>query len=141
MSEPIKTKTCRNCKQTKSTLEFRKRTRTKDGYQYWCKQCTREYQRTQKFRTQQNHYRQSYRQTRQFKEYSKAKNIHDRQSGKYHARQAVWNAIRAGQLPHPDTLQCHYCPKQAEQYHHWSYLPEHWLDVIPVCVPCHNSQG
>lgn len=25
------------------------------------------------------------------------------------------------------------------QYHHWSYLPEHALDVMPLCIACHRK--
>lgn len=51
---------------------------------------------------------------------------------------AVKRAIIAGKLPRPDSLQCHYCPARAEQYHHHKgYEPEHRLDVIPVCRRCH----
>ena len=56
------------------------------------------------------------------------------------ATTVVSNAIRDGILPHPDTLKCYYCPKQAEQYHHWhGYEPEHLLDVVPVCAECHHE--
>lgn len=56
------------------------------------------------------------------------------------ARSAVMMAVRKGRLSHPNTLLCHYCSVQAEQYHHWKgYAPEHWLDVVPVCMRCHNK--
>lgn len=56
------------------------------------------------------------------------------------AIQVVRDAIRIGKLPRPDTLQCHYCPAQAEQYHHHKgYAPEHRLNVIPVCILCHGK--
>jgi len=56
------------------------------------------------------------------------------------ARTAVNYAIRDGKLPRPDSLQCHYCPARAEQYHHHKgYAQEHWLDVIPACIKCHSS--
>jgi len=64
------------------------------------------------------------------------------------AKRAISNAIRSDKLPRPDTLQCHYylqnpdCEKQAQQYHHHKgYAPKHWLDVIPVCIPCHNKSN
>ncbi len=53
------------------------------------------------------------------------------------AKAAVNHAVRRGKMPRVKTLQCHYCPAQAEQYHHPSYAKEHWLDVIPVCRQCH----
>lgn len=59
---------------------------------------------------------------------------------KIKAQNAVRNATRYDKLPRPDTLQCHYCPAQAEQYHHHKgYAPEHWLDVVPACRNCHTK--
>ena len=56
------------------------------------------------------------------------------------AQSVVNKAIQAGKLPRPNSLKCHYCPVQANQYHHWhGYAPEHWLDIIPVCVKCHKQ--
>lgn len=58
----------------------------------------------------------------------------------FKSRQVVNNAIVAGRLPRPDTLQCHYCRKQATQYHHCNgYAKEHWFDVVPVCAKCHGN--
>ena len=57
------------------------------------------------------------------------------------ASSVVNSEIRAGRLDRPDTLQCHYCPKQAEQYHHYlGYEPEFWLDVVPACLECHRKE-
>ncbi|GEM_PF-1803579 len=56
------------------------------------------------------------------------------------AKHAVNHTITAGKLPRANTRRCYYCPEQAEQYHHWlGYEPEHWLDVVPVCVECHRN--
>ena len=54
------------------------------------------------------------------------------------AHSAVARAIKAGILPYPNSLICS-CGEIAQHYHHPSYVPEHWLDVVPVCIPCHNS--
>ena len=54
------------------------------------------------------------------------------------AKHAVNNAIQAGKMLKATTNLCHYCPKPAQQYHHWKgYEPEHWLDVVSVCTDCH----
>lgn len=54
------------------------------------------------------------------------------------AVKAVYLAIKVGKLPRPNTQICHYCPKAAQQYHHWhGYEKEYWLDVVPVCTQCH----
>lgn len=59
---------------------------------------------------------------------------------RYKARCLIGNAIQSGKVPRAKTLQCHYCPEQAVQYHHYlGYEPEHWLDIVPVCRKCHQK--
>lgn len=50
---------------------------------------------------------------------------------------AVNDAVYRGKIPAANTLICKRCGNPAEQYHHWSYLPEHRLDVEPLCRDCH----
>jgi len=80
-------------------------------------------------------------------------------SDKLKAQAAVTNAVRAGRLPHPSTLQCSatiqytnvyrdypyfesgwkQCENTAHVYHHThGYEPAHWLTVKPLCAPCHG---
>lgn len=185
MSEQIKTKTCRTCKQTKPLTEFHKQRVKKDGHQDYCKSCRAEhqikyrktkegkevqnrYQQSEKFKYTQNRYiqsekgkntQESYRQSvkgqvalkrgrKRYEQSTKGKEVKLRNAKRYQiahpeqnrARQVIRNAIRNGKMPRPDTLQCHYCPNKAKQYHHWhGYAPEHWLDVVPVCTKCHNK--
>jgi len=54
------------------------------------------------------------------------------------AKTAVMVAVKYGELPRPDTFKCE-CGKQAQHYHHHSYAPEHWFDVIPLCAKCHRN--
>lgn len=96
------------------------------------------YSQSEKFKIQQKRYHQS--------EKGKAviiqgvKRFRIRYPEKYKAEKAVNNAIAVGKLPKANTLQCHYCPAQAEQYHHHKgYAQEYWLDVIAVCVKCHSK--
>lgn len=64
----------------------------------------------------------------------------DKQSGKYYARLAVQNAVRYGKMPRVATLQCSQCGNQATGHHHYKgYAKENWLQVIPVCYPCHKQ--
>ncbi len=58
---------------------------------------------------------------------------------KRRAHTAVYLAIHSGHLVKPDTLKCAECGSPAKHYHHWSYAPEHWLDVIPLCRVCHRK--
>lgn len=53
------------------------------------------------------------------------------------ARQAVYNAVRSGQLIRPDT-----CPKcnskeKIVAHHHKGYEEKYWLDVEWLCYTCH----
>lgn len=79
-----------------------------------------------------------YKQTDKYK--AKRKRYSVRYPERRKAKDAVHTSVRYGKLPRPDTLQCHYCPARAEQYHHHlGYEPKHWLDVIPVCFYCHTK--
>jgi len=185
MSEPIKTKTCNTCKQTKPLAEFFKQPHNKDGYKNRCKICYssygKEYRQTEQGKIAQERYRQSekgkatnlnlgrkhrYRQSEKGKATAaryeqsqkckaarklyrtqhpeKRKATHKcyiaRHPGQLKAKNAVAYAVRVGKLPPVNTLQCHYCPTQAEHYHHHKgYEPKFWLDVIPVCNKCHGK--
>ena len=141
MAEQIITKRCSKCKDDKSTSEFHKDKSRADGLCYLCKICNNkrlaQHQKTKIGKIARKRHRQS----------EKGKATHKRAYQKYaanhperrKAKDAVNNAIKSGKLPQPNTLNCNYCPKQAEQYHHPSYEPEHWLDVIPVCCLCHRK--
>ena len=139
MSETIITKSCSKCKQAKPVSEFYKHPAKKDGYHCWCKKChcqdTYRYAKTPKGKQIRSHYRQStngkYAQCREYEKFPDA----------YKARRKVNNAIRDGRLVSPKMFICS-CGQPAQQYHHWKgYEPEHWLDVIPVCIPCHKKLG
>ena len=56
------------------------------------------------------------------------------------AHNAVNNAVRAGRFPPISSRVCASCGAQAEHYHHHNgYDEEHRLDVIPLCVSCHEE--
>lgn len=162
------TKRCSKCKQGKPISEFHKNRTTKDGLQAYCKSCqisdVNKYQKTEKGKTTRKLYSQSKEGKARYKRYRQSENG-DSMRKKYaqsergktvqkrgdkhfnichpnhrKAKNAVNHAVKAGRLPRPDTLICHYCPKPAQQYHHWhGYEKEHWLDVVPVCIQCHNN--
>ncbi len=56
------------------------------------------------------------------------------------AKNAVNNAIKEGRLLPVKTQLCADCGKQAQNYHHESYAPEHQLDVVPLCRSCHKQR-
>ena len=102
------------------------------------KKAQRKYQKTTKGKATQKRYEQ----TEKGKAVCRAtlKRFYSRHPERRNATTYVNNAIRDGKLPHPDTLQCYYCPAQAEQYHHWhGYESEHLLDVVPTCAKCHHK--
>lgn len=99
------------------------------------KAAQKRYSQSKKGKIARKHYKQSEKGKAAIKRY-----YQNRNRKKVKARNAVNNAISNGRLPRPDTLLCHYCPKPAQQYHHWhGYAPEHWLDVVPVCYICHGK--
>lgn len=153
-------KRCTKCgNEYPATLDyFFKRSNRKSGLESSCKKCRTkqitEYQRTPKGQEVaaravkkyylSDHGRKKY--AERHKQYMSSdvgkKNLHryrqqaqNIQQRKAHAK--VRDAIKAGRIPRADTLICNRCGSQARDYHHWSYLPEHWLDVEPLCRNCH----
>lgn len=58
------------------------------------------------------------------------------------ARQAVDKAIREGKIPHAKDRKCVDCGAQAIHHDHYKgYAIKNWLDVEPVCGPCHGKRG
>lgn len=56
------------------------------------------------------------------------------------AHHAVVKAIALGALPPAKELPCADCPGQARLYHHESYEPSRWLDVVALCGSCHRAR-
>jgi len=57
------------------------------------------------------------------------------------ASEAVNRAVYSNKIPRASSLICAICnTKQAKHYHHHKGYDEgNWLDVIPVCIQCHNN--
>lgn len=161
MSEQIIMKRCTKCKIEKALFEFYNDRSRRDGLQCWCKECTKrsnkDYRQTPAGIVTDHRACRRYSQTslgkqvkrKIFAKYlqsDKGKLAKRKGEKKYRqhypekilAHHKISNAIQSGKLPKPDTFQCS-CSKQAEQYHHPSYLPEQRLNVIAVCIPCHNA--
>lgn len=63
-----------------------------------------------------------------------------RHAQKLQARNAVNNAVGDGMIPMARTQLCESCGQFAIAYHHHlGYAPEHWLDIVPLCGPCHSA--
>lgn len=58
---------------------------------------------------------------------------------KYKAHCSVNNAVRDVVIVKPHS--CEHCNEVKDLHgHHWSYLEEHWLDVIWLCCACHGAE-
>lgn len=168
MAEQIITKSCNKCKLPKTPTEFSKSKQMKGGYRNDCKICQskyqKEYNQTEKGRKAQKKGQKRYRQTEKCKirnrRYNQSqkrklarkryqitekykltrKNWHIQNPQYKKALNAICCAVKVDKLPRINTLPCHYCGEQAEQYHHHKgYAPEHRLDVIPLCKQCHRK--
>ena len=166
MSEPIITKRCPKCKQTKPILDFHKCYSRKDGHSGHCKLCEKLYHQTEKCKEYQKAYQKEYAKTekrkkaqRKYRQTPKAKAYQKRYSQtdagkKFHsiavkrheaanperkvAYTAVANLIARNLLQKASKFECGICNKPASQYHHLNgYEPESWFDIMPVCNSCH----
>lgn len=159
----METKRCSGCDTVKAVSDFFRNASRRDGLMTYCKACEtdrkqvkyranpeyrarmiatatawhhtkvatpegRDALRVRKRETRQ----QSETQQRWFAEYGK--------SVQRKAKFAVNTEVAAGRLPRVVSHTCADCGNQAKHYHHWSYAPEHWLDVIPLCAQCHADR-
>ena len=64
----------------------------------------------------------------------------ERNQHKRKAQSAATNAVRDGKLERKTS--CEHCGvfDKPLQKHHWSYLEEHWLDVVWLCTKCHGAE-
>lgn len=131
-------KRCFKCNKIKSLSEFQKDRSKKDGLQIYCKSCRKEYQQSLQGKATSRKGNKKYYKTEKYKTADKRSKT--RHLNQVKARNAVKYAIESGKIPRPDTLFCRYCPKPAQQYHHWhGYEKEHLLDVVSICTDCHSK--
>lgn len=149
-------KLCPKCQQIKPLSEFHKNRGHKDGLQYRCKSCVKAYSQTSNgkivIRKAVARYHKTSKgkavQSKAFAKWQKTpkgkaaiKRYNDRHPNYIKATNAVNNAIKADKLPRADTRLCYYCPKPAQEYHHWhGYEPECWMNVVPICIKCHKKE-
>ncbi len=152
MPENTITKRCSTCKEIKKLSEFYKRKHSKDGYRYQCKECEKlrpnrkETNRNWARKNQYTEKHQAY--ALQYQKSDKYKKTHSNSSANYRllhpeickAHDTVNGAIRYGRMKKASSFNCAFCDNPAKQYHHYlGYEPEHWLDVIPLCIKCHRK--
>jgi len=158
-----KHKACFKCGETKPLSAFYKHPMMADGHVNKCKECNKrdvilnrldkveyynEYDRNRSYvgsersNAQKEAIRIKYRESEDFRNkrrdtLAKQRRDHPDKAG---ARQALSNAVRDNRITKPKV--CSACGKTdcSIQGHHWSYLEEHWLDVVWLCTECHGKE-
>jgi len=136
-------KVCNRCQMEKPLDQFYKNKSIKGGYLNQCKTCHYEYTKKYRATTEGKAIRQKEKQypesKRRYKKSEKGKQSakqYQRPKDRELARAAVSYAIKTGKLIRQP---CEVCGKKSEA-HHWSYLPEHRLDVKWLCRFHHNEE-
>lgn len=140
--QPMVNKKCSRCGKTKPLSEFSKNASKKGGHNSVCRECTavsgRQWYEANKelTRSRAREWRKENREG-----YGAAQKRHRaKYPEKIKARRVVQYAVHLGKLPRVASLKCFHCENQAQHYHHHKgYAKEHWLDVVPVCSPCHSA--
>lgn len=137
-------KRCTRCQEWKlATPEyFYRHKKSVDGYYPQCKVCKDGYRHTTKGKEVTKRKNDNWRKTENGVAFLRAKSQRrqvELDPQKIGARQSVNNAVHTGRLQPIKSCACLMCGNQAQEYHHWSYDTEYWLDVIPLCQPCHTS--
>lgn len=155
-------KTCFKCGAEKPLSEFYKHSQMPDGHVNKCKECNKRDVKENRVKNKQyydnydrnrpNHKervdrcsersKESYHSDPEYNEkiLETKRAWLERNSHKRKAQCAVSNAKRGGKLVKASN--CEHCgtSEKAIQAHHWSYEPEHWLDVIWLCTECHGKE-
>lgn len=157
-------KICTKCKLEKDFSCFGKCKTFKDGYLYHCKECIQKYREENKERMLEycKRYRESNREliskrnkdryrkdkktflnrTKKYlkseKGKSKSKEYRLKNRDKIMARRHLNLALIKNNIIKPSN--CEMCNKNDRlQGHHHSYSKEYWLDVMWLCLKCHNK--
>lgn len=155
MSDAIpKEKACAKCGVIKPLDDFYKKKDHKDGRESACKRCSSAQDKAwyeanhEHVCTRQGEYRNSNRDHlnaygRRYYEVNRDQIIADAKKYKSdrpercRAHDAVRYAMSTGKLTRPEM--CSKCAKPCKpDAHHWSYLPDHKLDVMWLCKACHK---
>lgn len=155
-------KKCFKCGVEKELTEFYKHPRMADGTVNKCKECNKKdvidnrfdkkeyydyYDRNrpnfdERIKQQSERVRKLYNSDEDFKQriLAQKQKWDEENQHKRKAQHAVGNAVRDGRLE--KSTVCEHCGTSEKriQGHHWSYLPEHQLDVIWLCTTCHGLE-
>lgn len=144
-------KECRKCGRMLDVSQFYADKRSADRLRYECKECGKKFNqeyfstptgkaiKSRSFKKWASNGR-GYAFAKKFKASPAGKAMMERNKHKLAARSAVSVATRLKKMPRAKTLACKHCGNPAKEYHHHNgYDESHWLDVIPLCLTCHNE--
>lgn len=148
-------KRCTKCGEFKAVSEFGNHSRTYDGLRCWCKKCHYEANRLYRL----THTRRRKVSPRKRCELPNPETIEQRERqrkqellgnrrrrdderyrrdpGKFKAKKAIARLLRRGEILPAAEYRCGCCGKEARDFHHPSYMPSDFVNVIPLCRSCH----
>ena len=141
-------KQCSKCGATKDLNFFKKDRRRQYGRAPHCKECQREtdkkYRDDPRNAVKTTEYKEMYSRKYKGKYKETVKECvaiwHQRNQNAERAHSVVARAVKKGILPRVSTQPCSECGNTSSHYHHHNgYLPEHALDVVPMCRECHKE--
>ena len=137
----MKTKECTKCKEVKSTREFSRSIKMRDGLQHNCKVCrcaiNKAYRQTENGKIAHRRANKKHGNTENGKRnHRRAFNKYKRLNLEKISASAVINhAVSAGKIPPVKSQSCWNCRKPAKHYHHPHYDRPNL--VVPLCRSCH----
>ena len=166
MNESV-VKTCSACNSVKSVDEFSRKSASKDGLASSCKACNKAYWHDWYWHGNGKAYMEKYNKSPVSRECNKKwheskhgracvqewessdkgrrtrreyeRDSYKRTPEKKKSRNAVYRAVRRGELPSLGTCTCLKCGSPAESRHHYlGYDEKNWFDVIELCDRCHQ---
>ena len=132
-------KTCKKCGDAKGLTDFPLVKANRDGRSGTCSRCTNARVAARRSPAIAQTRAEWWTRNRE-KQRAYAAAYRERNKLKCSARAAVGYALKAGRLAPASACECNDCRAPAVELHHESYEPEHWLDVVPLCVSCHKKR-
>ncbi len=138
------TKLCPGCGENKDLSKYHKDKSKKHGVASLCKICRvpdcKKYYIENKERIKINY--RKWRKTDNGKRSSLKgnKKYNAKFPKRYAAERFIFLCVSKGTLLPASAKVCEHCGKQAQHYHHWNgYEPINYLEIIPLCMPCHRA--
>ncbi len=139
------TKLCPSCGEEKELSEYHKDRTKKHSVTTLCKNCRvpvcKKYNETNREKISKNF--KAWRKTESGKKSQLVRNKRyiKKYPKRYKAQRFIIYCVVRGVLLPASKKKCEHCGEQAEHYHHYNgYEPINYLDIIPLCMPCHRKE-